>query len=1155
MLRKRDGKVPFRKRRPRRHFYEVSPHDVDPFCIVKERIRVFWPLDETWYFGLIKEYDPVTRLHHVRYDDKDEEWINIQNERIKLLLLPSEARNRSNHNNTRSVCNPNHEEREGENSDGSSARSSETEPISSWSPRPKQGRSATSSNISKQDETHTNIAPFFDQKQFQEPNVKGDKMFNGAIPDSLPANRSATALNNTRAAPEDMRFRFVYSRKRFCRKRNGFLNISEDSCPKIVADSAMVFAALPGRLPGTKDDASLTYVSLLLNLPLKPVYKFISEAYTIWLSNAFLLLQHGTLVALWPVVHLDILFVDNVFGLKHLLLETCLRSAVSFFCFLVGSFSQCLTQRSLKDSKIPCTSIRFQISGVHGKSQVVFMLFSFVEVGRSKWKHMLGKLQDHCSTRALSYADSKYTNIIMHHTNGIDRRVLPSIDAFSKGLDLWNTKFLKESNCSDMSPVICYFYERCQNDLNMATAPSPLLCQHLKLVTEGNLTNGSQQSISFTLDKDKQQSEEQHRSDTIHPSCPASGVCPLNLGSSSDGLLDMDTARSKNLSSSGNQEFSTAETTLSSEFYGSSIGDANPTCRKFPEQNGPSFGADKPCSSKLSVICSSQESGERHLSIKITQDKTVDASSDKSLNKDESDMHPISNLVEELNEYPIGRSTPTAPRTTYHRNRFTSISRIFGDGSKLLPEELTLTGFTGGSKRPRSQVSYSVSPRSEELGLKHKSHFRKIQPHNAAKTNDGKRFPDNSRSGHSSPESLTCVANVLVTVGDRGWREYDTQITMDSDGQSERRICVKACRRNQVGAEWCLEFPDRSQWSIFKQMHDECYSHNIRAASVKNIPIPGVCLVEDDDNVAVSFLRPEDYLGHVGTDVEIALNDSRVIYDMDSDDESWISSWRESLRENIAACKLTEDLFERVMDKLEKFAYSHNCNELTIDQMKEVDLDNVSLDIIEGIHAYWKDKRQKKRHATHSTFSVPFLVSGRRCNEYVGDGRTCEFYDSGSLYSPTGYSPRFSMKTDSPRSFDASERSLTPRYFRTNSSKRSASFAFSEDHQPSPSFRHQKAKRGPPDHWNNAIQEWQNTKHLFPGISQSHRVDIEELKLRDATSAAQHAATMAKLKREKAHCLMHKADLALHKATVALMMADAIKSSRDGRRDFRDDER
>jgi hypothetical protein len=85
---------------------------------------------------------------------------------------------------------------------------------------------------------------------------------------------------------------------------------------------------------------------------------------------------------------------------------------------------------------------------------------------------------------------------------------------------------------------------------------------------------------------------------------------------------------------------------------------------------------------------------------------------------------------------------------------------------------------------------------------------------------------------------------------------------------------------------------------------------------------------------------------------------------------------------------------------------------------------------------------------------------------------------------------------------------------------------------------------------------------MFPGPPQSHRIDVEELKLRDATSAAQHAAAMARLKRERAHCLMHKADLAAHKASVALMIADAIKvSSRDSslasdsRRDPWDEER
>ncbi|CAO2174848.1 unnamed protein product [Urochloa humidicola] len=1251
LLRKRDDKVPFRKRRPRRHFYEVSPRDLDPFCIVKERIRVFWPLDETWYFGLVKEYNPVTKLHHVRYDDKDEEWINLQNERIKLLFLPAEARNRSKRDNSRSVFKPKYQQGDQEDMDGSNTESSESGPISSWMSPSNQANSATS-NISKQDHAHSDVPILFDQKQCHSSDAKQDGLLpNDPIPGSS-RNGGAEVLKD-RITPEDRRFRFVYSRKRVCRNKKGFLNMSDqNSNSQRSASPAMVLTALPCMQSGTETGASVTYLILLLSLPLKPVYKLILEAWCVWVSNALFLLQHGALVALWPAVQLDILLVDDVLGLKHILLDTCLRSAVSLLCLLVGSFKRCTRQRTTKGLAMPCTSIRFQISGGHGRSQVVFMLFSFIGVQKSKWKHLQGKLQYHCSNREFS-KDS---------TKGAIQRGLSSIDLFSKGFDVQEAEFLPESNYSDIEPVICCLDELCNfphNIMDVTTAPPRLLCRHLKSLSEINLTNGSQQSMSFALDENQQQLVTEQASGTVHRVHPK--VRSLNLGSSPDSPLDMASATCTGQTSSTIREFNTAENTVSPECNGGNTGDENLTCRKFRDQNGPYLGADKPCSYNPNAVCSPQTSSERHLSINIPQDNVTDEPNDKLLKEDEKDKQPVSNLVQELNEHPIGRATPTAPRTTYHRNRFTSISRAFGDGSKLLPEDLMLTGFAGGSKKPRSHVSYSISPRSDEFGIKQKGHFRKIHSHSNAKINDAKKLPDSSRSGHSSPESLTCVANVLVTVGDRGWREYDTQITMDSDGQSERRICVKlaegtkyahkVCQVLQPGAtnrythammwkggsEWCLEFPDRSQWLIFKQMHDECYSHNIRAASVRNIPIPGVRLVEiHDDNDVVSFVRSDDYLGHIGTDVEIALDESRVVYDMDSDDEDWISSWRKFLvGDDISADELAEDLFERVMDKLEKFAYSHNCNELSIDQMKELNIDNVPLDIIEVIHAYWQDKRQKKgmpliRHFQSAMWKiyeqqlhewesavyrmqgssngyqekklppkpalfafclrprglhVPYKgpkqrshkklmstgchsfsrehdgfyrqVSGRKYHEYIGDGRICESYDSGSLNSPTGYSPRFSTRTDSPRAFDASERSSTPRFFRTNSVKRSASYAFSDDHQPSPSFRHQKVKRGVPDHWNTVIHEWQNSKHLLPGSS---RVDVEELKLRDATGAAQHAAAMAKLKREKAQCLMRKADLALHKATVALMIADAIKSSsrdtsRDGRRDLRDEER
>ncbi|CAM0879995.1 unnamed protein product [Alopecurus aequalis] len=1222
LLRKREGKTQFRKRRPRRHFYEVNPRDLDPFHIIKERIRVFWPLDETWYFGLVKEYDPVKGLHFVKYDDKDQEWINLQNERIKLLFLPGEGHKRSNHK----AYKMNHEEDKREDMDGNSPGSSESQPIISWLARSKQEGPATSSNIDKPDHGQSNIVPVvsnsFDANQ-------GKWQPDDAIPGgSLFGNGDAEVYNDGNRSG-DRRFQVVYSRKRFCRGRNGFVNNSEHGLnPKRRPHSAGILASVISRVTDTETGATVKYVMLVLSLPLKSVYKLVSEARSVWIASSLFHPQHGSLITLWPAVCLDILLFDNIFGLKHLLLRTCLRSAVSLFCSLAGSFNQCSGQSTSKDSKTPCTSVRFQISGLDGRSQVVFLLFSFFGICNSQWKNLRAKLGCHSLKRELSKVDCTYANI-KQLTDGTDQVGTSRIFSKSLSLDVRGPQFLSESKYPDVDPVIFCLdnqseFTRKQMDL---AAPSLLLCHHLKLLIESNLTSNVlvHQAVTSEISSEEgQQPISQHTSDLVNQAGP----------------LDMDTIGFINHSSSASKKRDTADCTVSLDCNDSSDSDINMASGRPPDQNGPSVAdgnsnrGEELCSSGHKFTDSAENSKQRYPSMDIPQDKTSDPPDDVLLNKDGKATEPISNLVQELNEYPIGRVTPTAPRTTYHRNRFTSISRTFGDGSKLWPED--------GSKKPRTPASYSVSPRSDELGPKHKGHFRKIQTHNSAKTNGAKRLTDNTRSGESSPESLTCVANILVTVGDRGWREYDTQIKIDSDGQSDRRICVrlaegikyahKVCQILQAGAtnrythamlwkggpEWSLEFPDRSQWHIFKQMHGECYNHNIRAASVKNIPIPGVRLVEGhDDNGSVLFVRPEDYLCHIGPDVEMALDESRVIYDMDSDDEEWISGWRKSQdSKNSTVGELTEDLFEKVMDKFEKFAYTHNCNELTIDQIKELDMDDVPLDIIEVIHDHWHDKRQTKgiplvRHFQPVMWKIyaqqleewyqqnrlppkPAMFAfclkprgrqlqipskgskgpkqrsnkklmysgsqsysreqGRRHGEYVGDGRTSESYDGGSVHSPTGYSPRFSTRTESPRAFDAPERGSTPRFIRTNSGKRNASVAFPEDHQASPSLRNQRIRRGGvPDHWNSVLHEHQGSKHMFPGAPQSHRADVEELKLRDAMSAAQHAAAMARLKRERAHCLMLKADLANHKASVALMIAEAIKAS-SSRGDPRDEE-
>ncbi|MCI05882.1 hypothetical protein A2U01_0026937, partial [Trifolium medium] len=84
-----------KKSRKRRHFYEILPGNVDAYWALKRRIKVFWPLDQSWYYGYVDDYDEGKKLHHVKYDDRDEEWIDLQTERFKLLLLRNEVPGRT----------------------------------------------------------------------------------------------------------------------------------------------------------------------------------------------------------------------------------------------------------------------------------------------------------------------------------------------------------------------------------------------------------------------------------------------------------------------------------------------------------------------------------------------------------------------------------------------------------------------------------------------------------------------------------------------------------------------------------------------------------------------------------------------------------------------------------------------------------------------------------------------------------------------------------------------------------------------------------------------------------------------------------------------------------------------------------------------------
>lgn len=249
--------------------------------------------------------------------------------------------------------------------------------------------------------------------------------------------------------------------------------------------------------------------------------------------------------------------------------------------------------------------------------------------------------------------------------------------------------------------------------------------------------------------------------------------------------------------------------------------------------------------------------------------------------------------------------------------------------------------------------------------------------------------------------SPNCCANLLITKGDRGWREPDVRVDLQTDA-NECLIAVqvnggkiythkvqhitptfKTNRHNRAimwkgGNTWTLEFCDRKQWHLFKDMYEECAHRNARAASVKQIPIPGVRHIEGIDGVdslSAPFSRsPFDYICQTEGEVEAALKGNCIMLDLDSEDEAWlaeINGTSLNSQHSISSAWITEENFERIMDKLEKVAYMRHGEVVPSDEAVEICQDLGSADAVRAIHTYWLQKRLAKGTALVRQFQPP----------------------------------------------------------------------------------------------------------------------------------------------------------------------------------------
>ncbi|XP_031494643.1 sister chromatid cohesion protein PDS5 homolog E-like [Nymphaea colorata] len=90
--------------RPRKEAYAYRKLQLgvesDFIRIVGRRVKVYWPLDRKWYAGHVVSFEHDKKIHQIRYDDGEEEWLVLENEKFEVEVLKGEV------SGNRFICNP-----------------------------------------------------------------------------------------------------------------------------------------------------------------------------------------------------------------------------------------------------------------------------------------------------------------------------------------------------------------------------------------------------------------------------------------------------------------------------------------------------------------------------------------------------------------------------------------------------------------------------------------------------------------------------------------------------------------------------------------------------------------------------------------------------------------------------------------------------------------------------------------------------------------------------------------------------------------------------------------------------------------------------------------------------------------------------------------
>uniref|UniRef100_A0A7C9AJJ5 Enhancer of polycomb-like protein n=1 Tax=Opuntia streptacantha TaxID=393608 RepID=A0A7C9AJJ5_OPUST len=344
---------------------------------------------------------------------------------------------------------------------------------------------------------------------------------------------------------------------------------------------------------------------------------------------------------------------------------------------------------------------------------------------------------------------------------------------------------------------------------------------------------------------------------------------------------------------------------------------------------------------------------------------------------------------------PISGGGRLVSRTVQYRSGVTTRSR-----SKRRRRSLR----TRKARKPLPFVlqKASGSAVSDRLAVKKNSSLSAVPPNRELKSSAQKSSSSEISVPRSSSlavnvdvELQCCTANLLVVETDKGYRIEGAEILLDVSASNEWLLVVKKDGSTRYSlkvqremrpspttnrfthaviwaaeAGWKLEFPEKKEWSIFKELYKLCWEKNAVPASpvVKIIPVPGVREVIDSwDSTCAPFKRPDSYIRMASDELSRALSSRTANYDMDSEDEEWLSELNKGLD---IADVVSEESFELMIDAFEKAAYyrPEECD----DQESAASLccDLASSVVAGEVCRYWLKKRNQRRAPLNRVFQL-----------------------------------------------------------------------------------------------------------------------------------------------------------------------------------------